>query len=66
MIDLKKLKPNVKVRLLDGSMLEIRGSYMSSNGLILTAKSRPGSIVDRNIPVEDIVEVIEAQGKEKS
>ena len=64
MIDLKKLKPNVKVRLLDGTLLEIRGSYMSTSGLILTAKSRPGSIVDRNIPVEDIVEVIGSE-KEK-
>ena len=64
MIDLKKLKPNSKVRLLDGSILEIRGSFMSTTGLVFTAKSKPGSIVDRNIHVEDVAEVIEAGKKE--
>ena len=58
MIELKKLKPKAKIKLLSGEVLTIRGSYMSPEGIVITAKADAGSVVDRNVPVEDIVEDI--------
>ena len=60
MIDLKKLKPQKRLKLVPGEILTIRGSYMSPNGLVITAKTDAGSIVDRNVPIDDIEEVIES------
>jgi len=58
-VDVTKIKPGVKVKLKDGHELPIRGAYMSVEGLVFTAQYAPGSIVDRNIPLSDIVEVKE-------
>lgn len=57
MIDIEKLKPGAKIRTKDGSTLTVRGSYMATDGLILTANDG-GGIVDRNVPLRDIVEVL--------
>lgn len=54
MIDIKKIKPGKKVKLLDGKTHDVRGCYMSENGIVITVKTRPGSVVDRNVHIEDI------------
>lgn len=60
MIDLTKLKAGAKIRLLKGGeILEIKGSYMSGTGLVLTSKPKPGRVDSRNVPVEDIESVLE-------
>ena len=61
MIDITKLKPQTKVKLLSGEVLTIRGSYMSPVGLVLTAKEEGSARAsDRNVPVEDIAEIIKS------
>ena len=60
MVNLSKLKPGVKIKLLDGTVTTVRGSYMSGTGLVLTAREGTGGIVDRNVPIEDVVEVVDA------
>lgn len=59
MIDITKLKKGAKIRIKDGAVLMVRGSYMSTQGLIITANEGGGGIVDRNVPVADILEVSE-------
>lgn len=56
-VDVTKLKPGVTVTLKDGSVVEIKGSFMSNDGLVLTSKPSIGSIVSRNIPLTDIVSI---------
>lgn len=58
-LDLTKLKPGVLVRLADNSVCKVRGSYMSPEGLALTVKMDAGSICDRNVPLKDVVEIVE-------
>jgi len=58
-IDVSKLRPHTKVRLKDGTVAPIRGSYMSPQGIAFTVKMNPGSICDRNVPLSDILEIIE-------
>lgn len=58
-IDLTKLKPGAKVSLKDGTTHEIKGSFMSNEGLVLTSRPSLGSIVSRNIPLDHIVTVSE-------
>ena len=59
MIDITELKPGVKVELLDGKTLLVRGSYMSPTGLVLTAKEEGSARAsDRNVPIEDIVKIL--------
>ena len=58
-VDISKIKPGKKIKLKDGGTVKIRGAYMSESGLVFTSQYAPGSIVDRNIPVEDITEVEE-------
>lgn len=59
MIDVSKLKSGVKVLIADGEVGVVRGSYMSTGGIVITVKTNPSSIVDRNVPLEDIKEIIE-------
>lgn len=58
-VDISKIKAKSKVKLKNGEVREIRGAYMSPQGLVFTSQVFPGSIVDRNIPAEDIIEVKE-------
>lgn len=58
MIDLTKLKKGALIRTKDGAKLTVRGSYMSTDGVIITANDG-GGIVDRNVPIGDILEFIE-------
>ena len=37
MIDLKLLKAKARIKLLSGEILTVRGSYMSPNGIVITA-----------------------------
>ena len=63
MVDLSVVKLGTKIKLLDGTVLTVRGSYMSSDGIVLTAREGTGGIVDRNVPIGDVVEVTDAFGK---
>lgn len=58
-VDISKIKPKSKVKLRSGEEREIRGAYMSPQGLVFTSQYFPGSIVDRNIPLDEIIEVKE-------
>lgn len=62
MIDPSLIQKGTKIRVKDGAVLVIRGAYMSTGGIIVTA-NEGGGIVDRNVPYEDIVEVIGAGDK---
>ena len=57
-VDASKLKKGVKIKA-GGRTLEVRGSYMSSTGLVITAKEG-GMLVDQNIPFEKIEEIKES------
>lgn len=61
MIDIAKIKKGTSIRLKDGRVLIVRGSYMSTGGIIVTA-NEGGGIVDQNVPVSDIAELAETVG----
>lgn len=58
-VDISKLKTGVKIKMIDGEIGTIRGSYMSTDGIILTVKTNPNSIADRNVPLDKIAEILE-------
>ena len=58
-VDIAKLKKGEKIKTSDGAVLVIRGCYMSTDGVIFTANDG-GGIVDRNVPLKDILEVVDA------
>lgn len=58
MIDTLRLKSDTWVRLADGSLGRVTGSYMSVTGIALTVNVG-GGIVDRNVPISEIVEIVE-------
>ena len=60
MIDYKQLKAGATVRLSDGALVEVKGSYMAADGLVLTLKPEPGRIAARNVHINDVVEVIDS------
>jgi hypothetical protein len=59
MIDVSKLRPGVKVKMADGETGLLRGSYMTETGIAFTVKTNMQSICDRNVPLADIVEIVE-------
>lgn len=59
MIDLAKLKTGTTVKMKDGETGTIRGSYMSTDGIVFTVKTSLSSICDRNVPLDQIAEIIE-------
>lgn len=59
MLEITRLRSGVKIRLKDGTILMVRGAYMSTGGIIITANDG-GGIVDRNVPITEISEVIDA------
>ena len=60
MIDPAALVKGNKVRLKDGSVTTIFGAYMSPTGLVITTKQSPDLVCERNVPVEQIEEVVSA------
>ena len=56
-VDLMTIKPGMTISVKDGSRLVVRGSFMSSDGLMFTARKDESSKVDRNVPASDIVAV---------
>lgn len=58
MIDVSQVKADVKVRLPDGSVGEVKGSYLSTEGLVLRVQMSAGAIVTRNVPIERILEIV--------
>ena len=64
MIDFARLRPGVtRVKLSDGQVGQLRGSYMTEGGIAFTVKMTPNSIVDRNVLWSDIVEIVEPAEK---
>lgn len=59
MIDPMRIKSGVLVKLADGTEGEVRGTYLSMDGIVLRVQTSPGSIVQRNVPIEQILEIIE-------
>lgn len=59
MIDYERIKAGVLVRLSDGTEGEVRGSYLAGDGIVFRVQTNPGSIVQRNVPISQIVEIIE-------
>ena len=56
-VDLMTIKPGMKISTKDGATLIVRGSYMSSDGLVFTARKDERSKVERNVLASDIVAV---------
>lgn len=59
MIDVALLKHGSKIVVRDGDSLAVTGSYMSSDGLVIVAKKNPGDLCERNVPLKDIVTIME-------
>ena len=57
-VDAAKLKKGDRIRLKDATVLTVSGAYMSTDGLIITAKPSDQGIYARNCKPEDIVEVV--------
>lgn len=57
MIDLSEIKAGTKVRLSDGAVGSVVGSYLSTEGLVLLVKVGDG-IVSRNVPVVNVLEIV--------
>jgi hypothetical protein len=57
-VDVTKLRKGTKIKV-GPRTLEVRGFYMSSTGLVVTAKEG-GMAVDQNIPFEKIDEIKES------
>ena len=62
MIDIAKIKAGVRVKLSDGTEGQVSGSYLSVDGLVLRVQTSAGSIVHRNVPLDQVVEVMDAGG----
>ena len=58
-VEVLKLRPGVKIRTKDGADLYVHGSYMSETGLVITAKADRSGIVERNVPFDQISEIVE-------
>ena len=46
-----------KIRVKDGRVLTVRGCYLSTTGLVITAKDG-NMVVDQNIPFKDVLEIV--------
>jgi hypothetical protein len=60
-IDVSLIRPGVLVKLADGTEGEVKGSFLSTDGLVLRISTGTGQIVDRNVPIERIIEVTQKQ-----
>jgi hypothetical protein len=57
-IDITKLVKGARIRLSTGEVLTIVGCYMSPDGIVVTAKQDPNSLVGRNVPLSQIEEIL--------
>jgi hypothetical protein len=62
-IDVSLIRPGVLVKLADGTEGEVKGSFLSTTGLVLRISTGAGMIVDRNVPVTQILDVVEKKGE---
>lgn len=60
MVDVSLIVPGAKIKVKDGAVLIVDGSYLSNDGLVITAKYEPGSVCARNILLSQIIEVANA------
>ena len=62
-VDVTKIKKHAKVKLKDGRTADVRGAYMSPQGIVLMVKQNlSDSIVTQNVLIADVEEVV-ADGK---
>lgn len=59
MIDLSKVTKGTKVKVKDGTTQIVHGLYLSSDGPVLMCKSNPSIVAGRNVPVQDVIEIVE-------
>ena len=59
MIDLSTLKHGSKNVAKDGETLQVTGSYMSTEGLVIVAKKNSADVCERNVPLSDIAAIVE-------
>lgn len=59
-VDVLKLRKGKWIMLKSGEKLVIQGAYMSADGVIITAKPDPAAVVARNVPLDQIVTVLDA------
>lgn len=57
MSDITQIKKGVKIKVKDGRILTVRGCYLSTDGVVVTAKDGE-MLVDQNIPFKDVLEVV--------
>lgn len=60
-IDVLQLRKGRKIVLKTGETLVVQGAYMSSDGVVITAKDNHASLVARNVPLAQIAEVKDAE-----
>jgi hypothetical protein len=57
-IDVAKIKAGVKVKLNDGTDGVVKGSYLSSEGIVLMV-NKTGGVVAQNVPLKNVTEILE-------
>lgn len=56
-LDVNDIRKGAKIRVKDGRVLTVRGSFLSTSGLVITAKDG-NQAIDQNVPLQDIEEVV--------
>lgn len=56
-MDALDLRKGCKITLKTGETLIVHGAYMSSEGVVITAKPDPSTLVARNVPLTQIAGV---------
>lgn len=56
-VEAGEIQKGVKVRVKDGRVLTVRGCYLSTSGIVVTAKDG-NQIVDQNIPLRDVESIV--------
>lgn len=56
-VDVNEILKGVKIKVKDGRVLTVRGCYLSTSGLVITAKDG-NMIVDQNIPLRDVEAIV--------
>lgn len=59
-MEIEKLRKGARIKLRNGETLVVRGAYISTGGLVVTANENGAGLVDRNVPVAEIMEVVDA------
>lgn len=58
MVDPSMILPGMVVVLKDGAKITLTGVHLSIQGLILRGKENPASAVERNVPLDQVIDVL--------